>query len=264
MRRPQLDPSTRIRNRFDALDHVPAGTDAQRDIVTGELSPAGGGTMRSNQGPFVARVDRDGSVDLKDTKNFRIRLHVPSAKQIGDVISDWYYDPNKPVGFLGPMNPEGASRPEGNDKGKDKDGLVPVVSGSFDVSDAFMRRHGQDPYASKKLKFLDSTRDERAQIGARHREKQLADAEQLVKRNLDRLWAQTPDPEARRQALFEMWDECAETGTADLVEAGTAARRMIIGFIRTRLPAGAAGAYSGDQLARLNRSKRSTAVFSPY
>ncbi|MGE0870580.1 MAG: hypothetical protein AB7P03_18590 [Kofleriaceae bacterium] len=264
MRRPRLDPATQIRERFDALDHVPAGTDAQHDIVTGELSPAGGGRMRSNQGPFIAHVDRDGSVDLKDNKNFQFRVKLPTAKDVGNVVQDWYYDPNKPVGLLGQVKSDGTVKPEGRSKWDDKDGTVPLVGGSFDISDAIMRRGGQDPYASQKLRFLDATRDERAQIGARHRARQLADATRLVKRNLDRLWAQTKDPQARRQALFEMWDECAETGTTELVEAGRAARRMIVGFIRARLPVGSAAGYSAGHLEQLNRRKRSIERFSPY
>jgi len=142
--------------------------------------------------------------------------------------------------------------------------VVPVLAGGFDTTDWLMRRHGQDPYASKKLAFLDSTRDERVQIGNRHRAEQLKQSPQLVQRNLDALWSATPDPDARKRALFELWDECAETGDPPLVAAGQAARRLVIGFIRGHLPAGGAGAFTPAELAGFARAKRSTAAFAPY
>jgi hypothetical protein len=85
-----------------------------------------------------------------------------------------------------------------------------------------------------------------------------------MKRNLDALWAATQDPLARKQALFEMWDECAETGDPALVEAGQAARRMVIGIIRARLPAGSPGAFTAPELEAVARTKRSNAAFAPY
>ena len=39
--------------------------------------------------------------------------------------------------------------------------VVPIIAGQFDTTDWLMRRHGIDPYASKKLKFLDATRETR-------------------------------------------------------------------------------------------------------
>ena len=135
---------------------------------------------------------------------------------------------------------------------------------SFDVSDAIMRSQGIDPYASYKLKELDETRDERAAIGKRYRRQQLAQSSTLMRRNLARLWAQTRDLAARKQGLFELWDDCAETGSAELVAGGTAARAYAIGFIRSKLPAGSADAFTAGELARFNRQRRSRATFAPY
>ena len=153
------------------------------DPTTGQLRDSGNGTRKSDQGPFVAKVGRDGTVKLKDKKNFNIRFALPSPKQLGRVIGDWYMDPNKPVGTLPPDHIETGPVLNGGesssaDKKADHGDVagVPIVAGGFDVSDAFMRSHGQDPYASKKLKFLDSTRDERVQIGMKHRSEQLAKA----------------------------------------------------------------------------------------
>jgi len=126
-----------------------------------------------------------------------------------------------------------------------------------------MRRHGQDPYASRKLAYLDSTRDHRVQIGQRHRQQQLEQAAVIMKANLDRVWS-LPTPAARREALFELWDECAETGSDELVTAGREARKLVIGVLRARIPAGTADAYSPGELAALNRKKQSKATFAPY
>ena len=43
-----------------------------------------------------------------------------------------------------------------------------------------------------------------------------------------------------------------------------AARGYLVGFIRTRLPDGSAGAFTSDELARLNAHKQSQATFAPY
>ncbi len=187
------------------------------------------------------------------------------------MIGDWYMDPNKPVGTLPPDHIErqpvfNNGESNGDDKKPDHGDVatVPIVAGGFDISDALMRGHGIDPYASKKLKFLDSTRGERVLIGMRHRTGQLAMAPEIMKRNLDRLWATVADPAERRETLFELWDECAETGTEELVTAGQAARTLVVGWIRARLPAGLPAAYTADELAAVNRRRSSKAAFAPY
>ncbi len=138
------------------------------------------------------------------------------------------------------------------------------LGASFDVTDAMMRSKGIDPYSSYKLKVLDETRDERAAIGKRYRTQQLAQSRQHMQKNLARLWATTQDLAARKQGLFELWDDCAETGSAELVAGGTSARTYLVGFIRTKLPAGSAEAYTPDEPARLNKQRRPRAAFRPY
>lgn len=290
-RNPYLDmrraprPGTFVRDRWDDLEHVPKGTTPQEDISTGQLAPDGGGTHKSDQGPFTAKIDKDGSVSLKDKRNFNIRLTLPTAKDIGDMFQAWYYDPNKPVGTLGPPNqPErqtnltradvsGAERLSGDDSpvyAHEKDPTpasgdgIPILAGGFDITDALMRSRGTDPYASKKLAFLDSTRDERVQIGMKYKSEQLARIAQIVKKNLTRVWAATTDPQQRKQALFEMWDECVETGSAEVVEAATTARKIIVGFMRANFPADGPHAFTAAEIAACNRAKQSKAVFAPY
>lgn len=125
-----------------------------------------------------------------------------------------------------------------------------------------MLRMGIDPYARDKLALLDRTRDQRVAVGERHRKAQLARAAELMQRNVDRLWAMAPDLAARKRGLFELWDDCAETGGDELVAGADAARRLVIGVIRARLRG--ADAYTTAELTELNAIRRSTAVFTPY
>ena len=267
MRRPRVDialPSA----KYDDLEHVPAGTNAEQDLTSGRLAPSGGGRYRSDEGVFVANVGADGSVKFKDSKNVHAQFAVPRVKNLGTGISAWLDDPNKPVGSIGqPAHDKIAlnnDNLEENFKRPDSGGTVPMVGGTFDATDAFMRRHGQDPYASRKLAYLDSTRDERVQIGTKHRQQQLAQATAIMQKNLDRMWASVADPAARKQALFELWDECAETGPEELVTAGAEARKLVTGFIRARLPVGSPTAYTADEIAAFNRRKQARATFAPY
>ncbi len=290
-RNPYLDmrraPSPRVAVRgWDDLENVPKGTAPEKDLSTGKLAPDGGGTHRSDQGAFVAKVDKDGSVKLRDKRNFNIHLTLPSPKDIGDMFQAWYYDPNKPVGTLGPPNlpkrranltredVSGAERLDNDDSSVNGEvrgptspgdsGGLPIAAGGFDITDAFMRSKGADPYASKKLAFLDSTRDERVQIGARYKSAQLAQVAQIVQKNLARIWAATTDPQQRKQALFEMWDECVETGSDEVVVAANTARKMIIGFARANFPARSEHAFTDAEIAACNRAKQSSTTFSPY
>jgi hypothetical protein len=276
MRRGEAPRATLPAGRWDDLDHVPRGTAPEKDLATGILAPSGGGTYRSDQGVFVGKVSPDGSVKLTDSPNLNAHLALPSPKSLGNALSRWYGSDKGPTGQEGDtamakqlqVTSGATTDPVDPVTTRNKDRattvIVPILAGGFDTTDWLMRRHGQDPYASKKLAFLDSTRDERVQIGNRHRAEQLKQSPQLVQKTLDALWAATSDPEARKRALFELWDECAETGDPGLVAAGQAARRLVIGFIRGHLPAGAAGAFTPAELAAFARAKHSTAAFAPY
>jgi len=255
--------------RWDGRDQAPETFGP--DIDSGQLHPDGGGTFRSDEGPFTAKVDRDGGVKLKDKRNLNIRFALPGPKTFGRMVDDWYRDPNKPVGTLAPdriarapvLSNEEATGHRDRKPDHGDVSTLPILGGGFDVTDALMRRNGQDPYASRKLAYLDSTRDQRVQIGQRHRQEQLEQAAVIMKGNLDRVWS-LPTPAARREALFELWDECAETGSDRLVAAGREARKLVVGVIRSRIPAGSTDAYPPDELAALNRRRQSKATFAPY
>jgi hypothetical protein len=120
-----------------------------------------------------------------------------------------------------------------------------------------------DPYASRKLKLLDDTRAERVESGGAYRAAQLERSAQLMARNLEALWRATADPAARREVLFELWDECAE-GEGPAGAAGARARAMVIGWIGTHLPKGQPGAFSDEDIARLDARRSSKQHFAPY
>ncbi len=132
----------------------------------------------------------------------------------------------------------------------------------YDPTEIIMNRHNIDPYASNKLRMLDDTREERYEIGKAYKKKQLANSAVIAQKNLAYLSARTTDPKERKEALFEMWDECAETGSAELVAGGTAARTMIVGFIKGRMTG--PFAYSTAELAAFNAKKKSSETFAPY
>jgi hypothetical protein len=97
-----------------------------------------------------------------------------------------------------------------------------------------------------------------------NRTEDLARAPEFMRKNVAWAWAHVRSDDERKEALFELWDDCAETGDDDLVQAGANARRYLVGFIRAHLPAGKRGAYTPEDLARLNAHRRSKATFAPY
>jgi hypothetical protein len=135
---------------------------------------------------------------------------------------------------------------------------------SGDLTDMAMRSQGIDPYAAEKLAWLDKTRDDRVAIGKRHEHEVLAHTPEYVERNVEWAWQRGRDLATRKQDLFDLWDECAESGSDDLIAAGTAARTYLIGFIRARLPVGSPDAYTAAELAELNAHRHSTQTFAPY
>ena len=210
------------RGRFDALDRPPAGTAPVAEVpASGQLESAAGGRKKSNQDVFVARVERDGSVKLTDTKNLQVEFSANPAR---------------------------------------------LLSGRFDINDYLMRRSKNDPYASRKLKFLDDTRDERVALGKQWRQQQLKQTAQIMRKNLQRAWAASADIAAKKRALFELWDEIIEPDGSDelLAEASRTARRAVIGFIRARLPHDSEHAFTASELVAFNSRKQSRARFAPY
>ena len=152
---------------------------------------------------------------------------------------------------------------DGNVKIVDKPNIQPEGLGArFDVTDALMRAVGQDPYAADKLRFLDRTRDQRVAIGNEHRKATYQRSRQYATAAVLRAWNFAPDLATKKRVLFELWDECAETGRTDLVDGAADARAAIENFIQWKLVG--PDAYTADELRTFNAKRTSQAVFAPY
>jgi hypothetical protein len=247
---------------------------------TGKLRPDGGGTYRTQRPGFAGKVGRDGKVSFKDKPAFSVGWRLPNpvklAKAAAKGLEEYYRDPYAQVkeaerdwtsGLEVKDYTKHLDKREDEDDKADHGGVatIPILGGSTEITDYVMRKLGEDPYQSDKLLWMDQTRDERVQIGRVHRERQLKRADEIMRRHLDRVWARTDLRLAeKKEALFELWDDGAEDGDAMLIEAAGRARTLVIGFVRSRLPAGSPGAYTRAELEALNRRRTSRARFAPY
>jgi hypothetical protein len=258
------------------LHEDPAAHKADAPIEpSGGLNPNGGGTYRKRRPGFTGYVDRDGKVSFRDKKAFSAEWRIPNpfrvAKAAARGLEEWQRDPWRDVkdaerDWTSGLEVKDYTKPiDQDDSAEHGDATIPILGGSTEITDYVMRKLGQDPYQSDKLLWMDQTRDERAQIGRVHREKQLKRADEIMRRHLDRLWARMDmGMEEKREALFELWDDGAEDGDTMVVEAADRARALVIGFVRAKLPAGSAGAFTAAELDRLNRRRTSRARFAPY
>jgi len=137
--------------------------------------------------------------------------------------------------------------------------------GHFDLTDAVMRKAGQDPYAAAKRKLAEETREQRFCMAKQAHEKRQSEAllelsakvKQIAGR-LDLL------PVERRRVVFEIWDDCTEgPGDSSLDYAGMA-RAIILAAIRDVFPAGSELAYQPTELVALNQHRSSHESFAPY
>jgi hypothetical protein len=130
------------------------------------------------------------------------------------------------------------------------------VTFSFDITDAIMRRLGQDPYGAEKIRFARLTQAFRDGLRADHQRRR--EAEELARftppDGICRLYA-ARDPAGRetmRRWLFARWDETAET------PRGAPLRHAVLAAVHhCRI------AFDPDELARLNARRTSVAAFAP-
>ncbi len=227
----------------------------------------------------------DGNAHFHDKPSVDVHLFptLPSTgeirKDIGKGLESWEKDPykdqrNGPVQDLPEHQRavEGACDHYGSECGAPPNGpsdtpapaAIPIIGGRFEITDYLMKKFGVgDPYAARKKELLDATFDERAQKGAAHRAEQLDRSGVIMRENLEALWRASADAGERKEALFEMWDECAEGDDAAGI-AGERARKVVVGWIRAKLPAGSAGAFTAADLAQLDARKSSKQPFAPY
>jgi hypothetical protein len=222
-----------------------------------ELRPGGPTGFQTDEGVFVARTRRDGTVEFADRPNVRVEVPLPTPRNVARGVERWYDS-------LAPGQPRPGQPDPREPRAGDSAGTPPLAGGSFDLTDGIMGALGQDPYGSRKLAFLDRTRDERLAMAAARRSADLREALHRTRGELERLWRGPGSAAARRELLFLLWDECAETGSPEVVSTARAVRGAIVAFVRRRLPAGSAHAFTADELARHNARRSSTARFDPY
>ena len=128
---------------------------------------------------------------------------------------------------------------------------------NMDSQDKLMLRHGIDPYAKVKLDYMDRTREQRVAIGKRHREEELKKSVVYMQQHVARLYATTSDVAKIKESLFELWDECSETGTPEEIAGGEAARAFVMAVIRTKVK------YTAEELGALNAKRHSKQRFEP-
>lgn len=270
--RPDLGVHHRQLHLIDDPDAPPPWTPPP---PSGELAPSGGGTHQTQRPGFRGKVAADGKVSFEDEPAFTFRFALPgpvtAARRAARRVERWSRDPDAQVRGAerdptSGLEYDDYTRPLEQQADKDDHGgTVTLFGGRADVTDWAMRQAGQDPYQADKLRWMDATRAERVEAGRVYRARELARATELMRRHLDRLWARTDlDLAAKRTALFELWDDGAEAGEAEVVEAATRTRALVVGFIRAHLPAGSAGAYTTAELDGLNRRRTSRARFAPY
>jgi hypothetical protein len=259
--------------RSGKLESQPGGRAVVRDLVT---------TMT---------MEQDGNVSFEDKPDIDIKLKLPIPmlsleairRDLGRELTDWFRDPQAGRQFT-PMS--GVARhltaqPGACNRWGDPlcgDSNAPsserfareqaqtdgsLLGGPMDLSAAAHRKYVGDPYASRKLNMLDDTRDERVSRGGAFRSDQLDRSTELALRSLEQLWQSERDPAKRRLAAFSLWDECDE-GPGPRGEAGQRARAAIIGWIRTRAPAGSPNAFTAAELDRLQARRTSKQPFAPY
>ncbi len=118
---------------------------------------------------------------------------------------------------------------------------------------------------AEKLRLFEETEGVRAELNEEACAQRLRTSLFELRDDLERVWADDGMTVAeRKRLLFARWDECAESGTDEVLLYAMAARATIIAFIRNRLPSGSKVAYTQAELSALNARRESAVAFEPY
>jgi hypothetical protein len=179
-------------------------------------------------------------------------------------------------------------RSDGRVDFKNKAGKMTWTDNAIGDPDALIRMAaGEDPYARAKAELLKATFDLRLGMAITFQKKQLDKRLERLDGELSKIWAdQRRDLDARKELLFQRWDECDEPdettddeASAELPgfgevesseldearnEAAVDARKRIEKFVRKHAPAGSPEAFSASELADMNKRRISKQEFDPY
>ena len=286
MRSPDLHPNAATLSAIAGVGELPSPVHS-----SGRLHNVPGGGAVIHDRVANVRVDRDGAAHIDSAPDIDIHLKLPlrpdlkqDLRDIGKSLHDWADDPyageryNRTMDlpkhlqaipgqcdtYGDPMcdDPDAPEAKVMKNWLSDDGYATSVAGGKLDLTAYLARKfHVGDVYASRKLALLDSTRDERAARGGAFRAEQLARSAELMRDNLAQLAASSPAE--LHQALFELWDECAE-GDGPTGEAGQRARAQVIAWIHAHLPEGGTGAFTAAEIAGLDGHRSSKQHFAPY
>jgi hypothetical protein len=182
-------------------------------------------------------------------------------------------------------------RSDGRVDFKNKSGKISWTDNAIGDPDALLRMAaGEDPYARAKAELLKATFDLRLGMAITFQKKQLDKRLDRLDGELAKIWAdERRDLAARKELLFQRWDECDEPdeapadadGEAEVElpgfgkvrnseldqarhDAATGARDQIEKFVRKHAPTGSAEAFSASELAGMNKRRVSKQKFDPY
>ncbi|MCK6548673.1 hypothetical protein L6R52_22710, partial [Myxococcota bacterium] len=145
-----------------------------------------------------------------------------------------------------------------------KDGL-PSVELPVDLNDTIMRLAGDDPYQYEKAKMMAATRPLREKLADAACREDLREAVLRIRPSLEQLWAEDAvSITEKRRRIFQLWDQCAEEGSDDVLLATEQIRAIIVDFVQQKLPRSSPVAFAPEELALLNEQRRSKRAFSPY
>lgn len=131
-------------------------------------------------------------------------------------------------------------------------------AGGFDLTDMVMGGAGADPYAAERERFMEETEDLRVRLENAARAGDMERAVRRARVRIGSIWNdEERDAEARRRALFRIWDDCSDD------DEGRSVRDGVIEFIRENLPCGSENGYTQSEIDGLNATRESTERFDP-
>jgi hypothetical protein len=165
-----------------------------------------------------------------------------------------------------------------------KDHIAKVTGTSVKMPDLYAvvtkARKQNELWAHDKAELMRRTYELRLALAVKFAEHNIETRIKSMYRELLDVWGAPDRPAlARRKILFERWDDCDERmrvtvpGFDDLeaskldsvrLDAAARARTTIVEFVRKHLPKDSPDAFGADELAQLNRRRKSTETFAPY
>lgn len=122
----------------------------------------------------------------------------------------------------------------------------------YDFQAWLEKKFGNDVYRSERRWFLEGTRDLREKLAIDH-------TVRGAHTQLNELWSKPGLSFAeRKRRTFQMWDESTDD------EYGHVGRSAVEEFVRAQCPEGSGRGYTPDELAALNKDRKSKQPFAPY